>query len=267
LILRKLAPRQLIATYAEERKASVQQVIDNDTVIATLISGNYPDKYKGRQESTRQLLNEWFESAANQSFTLGLGVAYGGSRRTPAPAVEVIVYASTGQENMINRSTSNAWPLSTIPSGQRGPDARLSRIGTGEQRRLLGVLANDGKFNLVVFAGMPHLTRSSTATLRASLDSKASFLRQSPRAHEVVAFTTLIVGDSIGAAEALDCAPFGRAFFDTYREAHDAYGVDVGKGAMIVLRPDGHLATVFELATAAVELGRYFASFTTLGAL
>jgi phenol 2-monooxygenase len=81
LILRKLAPRQLIATYAEERKASVQQVIDNDTVIATLISGNYPDKYKGRQESPRQLLNEWFESAANQSFTLGLGVAYGGSRR------------------------------------------------------------------------------------------------------------------------------------------------------------------------------------------
>lgn len=43
----------LLRSYDEERRASVQQVIDNDVIIATLISGNYPEKFKGRTESPR----------------------------------------------------------------------------------------------------------------------------------------------------------------------------------------------------------------------
>ena len=63
-------------SYNEERKASVQQVIDNDVIMSTLISGELPEKFKGRTESPRDILTEWFESAATQAFTLGLGVAY-----------------------------------------------------------------------------------------------------------------------------------------------------------------------------------------------
>lgn len=43
----------LLRSYDEERRASVQQVIDNDVIIATLISGNYPEKFKDRMESPR----------------------------------------------------------------------------------------------------------------------------------------------------------------------------------------------------------------------
>ena len=43
----------LLRSYDEERRASVQQVIDNDVITSTLISGNYPEKFKGRTESPR----------------------------------------------------------------------------------------------------------------------------------------------------------------------------------------------------------------------
>jgi phenol 2-monooxygenase len=72
------SPKLMLGSYAEERKQLVQKVIDNDSIIATLISGNYPEKYKNRTgENTRDLLTEWCENAENKNFTLGLSVAYG----------------------------------------------------------------------------------------------------------------------------------------------------------------------------------------------
>ena len=86
LVLRGLANPELLQTYATERQALVQNVIDNDTIIATLIGGNYPKGYESRSgtHSTKELLREWFESAANQSFTLGLGIKYGEGLRKRA---------------------------------------------------------------------------------------------------------------------------------------------------------------------------------------
>jgi phenol 2-monooxygenase len=79
MVLRDQAKPELLETYARERQALVKNVIDNDTVIATLIGGQYPRGYETRagSHSTKQLLKEWFESAANQGFTLGLGIKYG----------------------------------------------------------------------------------------------------------------------------------------------------------------------------------------------
>jgi phenol 2-monooxygenase len=79
MVLRDQAKPELLETYARERQALVKNVIENDTVIATLIGGQYPRGYETRagSYSTKQLLKEWFESAANQGFTLGLGIKYG----------------------------------------------------------------------------------------------------------------------------------------------------------------------------------------------
>lgn len=68
----------LLESYNAERQSCVQQVIENDSIIATLISGNLPPRFKGRAESPRELLTEWFDNAKVQAFTLGLGVGYGG---------------------------------------------------------------------------------------------------------------------------------------------------------------------------------------------
>ena len=71
------SPGSMLKSYADERRELVQKVIDNDSIIATLMSGNYPEKYKHRTgESTRDLLNEWCENAENKNFTLGLSITY-----------------------------------------------------------------------------------------------------------------------------------------------------------------------------------------------
>jgi hypothetical protein len=43
----------------------------------------------------------------------------------------------------------------------------LHRLGTGEERRLLSVLPNDGRFNLVVFTGKTYLTGPSRGLTRS----------------------------------------------------------------------------------------------------
>lgn len=53
LILKGQGRSELLKSYHDERKASVQQVIDNDVIIASLISGNLPPKYEGRTESPK----------------------------------------------------------------------------------------------------------------------------------------------------------------------------------------------------------------------
>lgn len=73
-------------------------------------------------------------------------------------------------------------------------------------------------------------------------------------------FITVIGGEGIGAAECLGVEPWGRAVFDPVMEGHKVCGVDAGKGAIVVCRPDGYVGTVVGLDEPAL-LGDYFARF------
>lgn len=75
LYLRGHATKELVESYSTEREVGVKQVIDNDRIIATLISGQLPEKYKGRTEPPRVILDEWFNDARNVAFTLGMQTA------------------------------------------------------------------------------------------------------------------------------------------------------------------------------------------------
>lgn len=135
----------------------------------------------------------------------------------------------------------------------------MSRVGTGERLRLQRLLLNTGAFHVVVFAGAPPQTLSRLQTLRATLDSPDSFTLFFPR--NILKFTTLVVGEGIGAQEVmLGVRPFGFPYFDLLREAHEAYGVDVWRGAIVVFRPDGYVGTIVPLE-ASNELSTYFANF------
>lgn len=54
-------------------------------------------------------------------------------------------------------------------------------------------------------------------------------------------------------------------YFDPFRAAHETYGIDMQRGAIVVFRPDGWVATVVGLEEASV-LGDYFAGFLVEGA-
>jgi phenol 2-monooxygenase len=122
---------------------------------------------------------------------------------------------------------------------------------------LLGALPNDGRFNLVVFTGKTYLTGSSLVGLSKTLD--ASVLSSFGRIRSVVTMTTVILREATGAAEVMGCDRFGTGYLDMTRQAHDAYGIDDARGAVLLLRPDGYLALATDISTAAGDLSEYFA--------
>lgn len=80
MYLKGHSPISILETYNTERYGTVKQVIDNDKIISTLISGGKPGKFAERKEHPRDLLDEWFQSGDVIAFTIGLGIEYRGSR-------------------------------------------------------------------------------------------------------------------------------------------------------------------------------------------
>lgn len=73
-------------------------------------------------------------------------------------------------------------------------------------------------------------------------------------------YLTILAKKVPSAYEALGHSPLGRVYFDDAQQgAHERFGVDVLKGAVVVLRPDGWIGTMAVLGEGtATELERYF---------
>ncbi|KAK7032807.1 pentachlorophenol 4-monooxygenase, partial [Favolaschia claudopus] len=231
-----LGKNSLLDSYNQERHPCVQQVIDNDKVISTLISGQYPDRFQGRKEHPRRdILTEWYSDINIQLFTLGLG--------------------SEGVLSSVHSDPSAA----TIVPGERAPDVYLTTIGTGDRIRLQQILKNEAKFHIVVFTGNPNLSRPSLVALKAALDSPAAFFRAYP-ARRVFRFTTIVAAHGNCTIDVLGMSAFGGgcAYWDAEGHAHEMYGVDEARGALVVLRPDGWVGCVTALEHSQ-DLAAYFA--------
>ncbi|KAF7330259.1 Pentachlorophenol 4-monooxygenase [Mycena venus] len=232
-----LGKKSLIDSYNEERKPCVQQVIDNDKVISTLISGQYPPRFEGRKEHPRDILTEWYTDVNIQLFTLGLGISY--------------------PTNLLNSASSDPSAATIVP-GERGPDVYLVTIGMGDPIRLHQVLKNDAKFHIVVFAGNPSLSRSGLVALKMALEAPTAFTRAFP-ARRVFRFTTIAAAYGNSTTDVLGMPAFGggRAYWDAEGCAHGIYGVDEARGAIIVFRPDGWVGCVVALEDVQ-DLASYF---------
>ncbi|KAF9066749.1 FAD binding domain-containing protein [Rhodocollybia butyracea] len=215
------ARKNLLDSYNDERRGVVQtrsQVIDNDKVISTLISGHYPPRFQGRSEPPRFLFSLDVSSSFLNSNALG-----------PSRA--------------------------TIDPGERGPDVYLTSLGAGDPVRLQKILSNRAKFSIVVFAGSPEHTRPILLELRIALAAQDSFVNVFPK--QIFQWFTVPAASGNGGQDILGCQPFGKVYLDGNMKAHEKYGVDVQRGAIIVFRPDGWVGTVVPLQGSAL-LRAYF---------
>ncbi|KAL0578393.1 hypothetical protein V5O48_003614 [Marasmius crinis-equi] len=229
-----LAQPSILDSYDSERRPLVQKVIDNDKIISLLISGQTPPRFQDRQETPREILTEWFDDMNMQAFTLGLGITY--------------------PINPINREFTGPC-RATINPGERGPDVYLSTIGTGDPIRLHKILQNDGKFSLVVFAGIPAYAQSMYTSFKMAVHG--SFLNVFPA--RIFKWFTISSIHGNGGQEILGTQPLGRVYFDESVRAHEMYGIDVRLGAVVVFRPDGWVGTVVEMNEKGVkDLVAYF---------
>lgn len=175
--------------------------------------------------------------AEASTFTSGLSIAFG--------------------DNQINVQGSLPSTLVTtsVCPGQRGPDVQLQKPGTLEPTRLHRETPNTARFHVIVFAGEPE---STSPYLKAFSKAKecSQFLSN---ANPPISWLTIAGKTGPSAFELLGVTPFGKTFYDQKQTAHARYGVDIQKGAVVVLRPDGWVATATVLAaSAAEELETYF---------
>ncbi|RFU34249.1 hypothetical protein B7463_g2068, partial [Scytalidium lignicola] len=241
MVLRGQALPSLLSTYEEERLPNVQKLINYDKDISRLMTMQLPIGWTGDPNADpNEILGHVMEEAS--TFTSGLSIAF-------AP-------------NILNIHSSFV-PLSdSAPGpGQRGPDVQLQKPGTFETTRLHRETPNNGRFHVVVFAGEPAKTTKFLAAFSDALDRSTVFVK----AGLPVRWLTIPAVTGPSAFELLGGNPIGRVFYDREKTAHERYGVDLQKGAVIVLRPDGWIGTVVSLGGEAVaDLEKYFAGFLVL---
>ncbi|KAK5173996.1 uncharacterized protein LTR77_001075 [Saxophila tyrrhenica] len=211
---------EVLATYTTERKATAEQLIENDRTISALISQHKPGKYKDREEDTNTLLVEFMQSVGG--FSSGLGIEYAA--------------------NILNNVEGSSPPW--LKPGQRFPDVSLQKNGLPRHPvRFYDVCKNEGKFHVVVFTGDVHSTGASLKSLRGHVD------KLTPQFAHAVDFRTVVMGQGIPLAfeEYLGVKQFGDAYWDMDHSAHTRYKVSPDAGEIVVLRPDGILGFVAEL--------------------
>ncbi|KAK5136109.1 hypothetical protein LTR08_004159 [Meristemomyces frigidus] len=206
----------VLATYSEERRAVSQQLIANDQLQSAVIAGEIPERLKGRGADPMTLVSELLKEQS--SFVTGLGIKYASS--------------------VVSNVEASYPPIGILP-GHRAPDVILHKPGMLRvPTRLNEVTKSNGKFRVVVFAGAVPSTGFALQSLRVLVDRDAG-----GSAH-AVDFLTIIAGTALAVDEHLGVQRFGRAYWDIDHSAHSSYGIDVGQGALVVLRPDGMIGFV-----------------------
>jgi phenol 2-monooxygenase len=225
---------EVLETYAAERKSAVEKLINYDKDISLLMTHKWPSWYKGDQDADPYLvLGDIFEKAA--SFNTGLGIAYSSNVLNQAPSMEL-----------------------TAEPGSRAPDAELTVPGINQTVRLHRVARNLCKFWVVVFAGKVETTRPSLGALQGYLETNRELY-----SHRAIGWITVSASLGCSPYEAMGMQPFGDTYFDPASVAHNAYGIDLEKGGVVVIRPDGLIG--FGCAIDGTSIRGYFSKIMRLG--
>ena len=226
---------EVLETYSAERKSAVETLINYDKDISLLMTHKWPAWYKGDPAADPYLvLGEIFEKAA--SFNTGLGISYSANVLNQTPTIE----------------------LSVAP-GSRAPDVEVRLPGINQRVRMHRVARNVGKFWVVVFAGNVESTRPALGALRSDPEADGEL-----SSHRAIGWITLSASVDCSPYEALGgMLPFGDTYFDAPGAAHGAYGIDLAKGGVVVIRPEGLIG--FGCAIDGASIREYFSKIMRLG--
>jgi phenol 2-monooxygenase len=237
LVLQGLAKPDLLHTYEAERLPNVQRLINYDKDISRLMTMQLPENWQGDPNADpNEILGHVMKEAA--TFSSGLGIFY-------------------EPDTYLNISESLA--ISSVQAGQRAPDVPLQKPATFETTRLQVETPNIATFYIALFAGDVARTKSLLATFTKAVSSVSWLFNPDLP----IQWLSIFAGPGGPSAfETLGGMPFGRVFYDEDHSAHRRYGVDVEKGALFVLRPDGWAGTVVQMDEgAAAKLEKYFGRF------
>ena len=212
---------QVLDTYNGERRPIAQKIITDDKLTSVLTEGRIPVELQDDPEKNAHKLLIRMH-IRNQGFNSGLGVAY-------------------PEDGLINATSSESLAL-IVHLGARAPDVLIQRPGIQIPIRLYSVTKAYGKFTILVFCGSPSSTEGLLLKWKDYLEGAESITNYHA---DTISVLSLLVNDNhSGAAEEnLRIPRHGQILYDAGGAAHERYGVDEDKGAVLVLRPDGLLGT------------------------
>ena len=243
LVLRGLADADILKTYQEERMPNVQKLIQYDKDISRLMTNRLPENWHGEPDAdVNTILGQIMGEAG--SFSSGLGIFY-----------EVAQGGLLNVEGDLSCPDKSA-DLLPVGPGRRAPDVTLLKPGTFEPTRLILQTPNSTGFYLMIFTGDPAKSRAAVFADTFEASGYLSVLHS----RELLNCLTVLPKPASSAYEVLGREPLGRAFFDSHAGvAYKRYSVDLDTGCVVVLRPDGWIATMLSLAeSSAIELEVYF---------
>lgn len=227
LVVKGLAKESLLETYGSERRGAALRLIEFDRKISTLMANKWPP---GMPESPDDDINEvlaaTFDDAAG--YNTGLKISY--------------------DESIINTAPDVNRAYSSIQPGLRAPDANLLKVGTLESIRLQSVTPNRACMYVMAFVGEPRITLPNMACFSTYMADPCSFKAVYPEGLVQVVTIAAAANTRADAEETLGIHPFGTVYFDDRRQAHQRYGVNLRSGALVVVRPDGHVGFTAELS-------------------
>ncbi|KAL4899123.1 hypothetical protein BDW74DRAFT_189510 [Aspergillus multicolor] len=203
--------RSVLETYDSERRQAAHRLIELDKAFSAVISGQIPDFHKERYTDANELFTKLFDETIQ--FSIGLGIHY--------------------DENVVNKASTTGM----ITAGWRAPDALVYPPGSRLPVRLFSLTKNLGPWSIVIFAGLPFEAQAALAGAVEELRVAAATLPGG-----MVRFMT-VVAQPVTQGDRLFSIPrLGYLCFDHDQSAHAAYTISPGRGAVVVLRPDGILA-------------------------
>jgi 2-polyprenyl-6-methoxyphenol hydroxylase-like FAD-dependent oxidoreductase len=281
------ASREVLSTYEVERKFIAETLLNFDNQYAALFSKRQPsasevsDAHESGSTETKNEFVEMFK--ANCEFTSGFGVAY--------------------NPNIFNHSANHSFqhPLlitgsSKLRPGRIMPPSNVTRDVDANVVHLENEIPFNGAFRLFVFAGLSqsprpgqhkaladfarHLTHPDSFYTRFShADTSRDIHHDSDNPHSRFFSLALVLAAKRPEIEISDLPALFRDYaakvyaddrkdmrvLDAKAAAHAKVGLEGDEGAVVVVRPDGHVGAAVRLVEGADTvraLEGYFKTFT-----
>ncbi|KAK3681120.1 FAD binding domain-containing protein [Podospora appendiculata] len=258
MVLNGQAPHAaLLETYLVERERTATELIDFDRHFTRLFSS----KYRQEHGITPQHFADQFVKAGR--YTAGQAVQYDASA----------IVAIGDQDKEI---------AAKVAVGMRFPTAQVVRYCDAKAMQLVKGLPANGRWYVVVFAGDVQDAESAARLQKASeaLDRIAQSFTPSTADADSIIDRVLVISSDRKKVEQSQIPDFftpvagkwrmkcpTKVFVDdeSYNSGHghayDEYGVDVKRGALIIVRPDHYVAKVTTLEDVEQPIREFFQGF------
>lgn len=219
-------PSALLETYIHDRRQTVDLLINFDKLW-------YEYRYQQGQEKGAAP-NPAIMGQDFRDFLGGIGVEY-----EEGYLVNAKMSGPIGKGPI----TSENYTDGALREGRRFPDAEVTRHIDGASRHLQDEVVIDGKYRVVIFVARDGLKDTESSALETVVNTA---LTQYP---EGTVDVVLIISPAKDKVELADMPEIVRKtlfmnIFMGTKDMYDAYGVDEGAGAVVIVRPDQHIGCI-----------------------